>query len=834
MKWNRIAALTFVTAGIFLGAFALAGSGSLVRPGLVSDANTRTAAAATNEWAVVQSPNKGAPGTVHFNDVACTSATDCWAVGGAPSAEGLIEHWDGYSWSIVPLPAPGASEYRALNAVTCTSATDCWAVGQKGYWFPPVALHWDGNAWEEVELENAGGANGGGATLRDVACVSASDCWAVGNGPSGPYLSDPQPTFIQHWDGVAWKIVASPDGDPEGKNYLESVTCRAGLGCWAVGYSEGGFPFRQDTLIERWNGTSWSVVASPPPKTDGSERLRGVTCASASNCWAVGNSGNQVLTERWNGTSWSIQPSGDDSNSPVQLHDVTCASDSDCWAVGDSYRSYGKSLLKYWNGSSWSTVFSQPSPATDPFDYSLHGVACTAAGNCWAVGDVVKHWDGLAWSVNASPLFTLNFLTDVSCTSANDCWAVGSYENGGSYYDRWGLTQHWDGVGWRIVDSELGPGDLWAVDCPSGSLCWAVGETGNSSLIERWNGAAWSIEQTGALPGTPPSVLRDVTCTSESDCWAVGYNYSVTSATTPRVCPDRPIPICIIGEMRFTRVNYNALLQRWNGTSWAASPPPTVPNATGLEGVTCNSPTDCWAVGFLAATRLDTFIAHYDGTVWLPVTSPSTPGANDDVLLRVACSAASDCWAVGFYRTPDNKYKTLLEHWDGSSWSIFTAPGLSDTANLLTDVTCVAGGECWAVGYSGLETLTARWDGTNWSITASPTPDGAAGLLGITCRSASDCWAAGVSGTTIGETLLLHYGPLLSLRIKDIRHLANGQVSILGEGVANSLISIEASPDLLHQFVSLGSTLANANGSFEYIDTQAATFSQKFYRATYP
>ena len=41
------------------------------------------------------------------------------------------------------------------------------------------------------------------------------------------------------------------------------------------------------TLIEHWNGISWSIVTSPNNGTSGLQ-LNGVTCASASDCWAVG------------------------------------------------------------------------------------------------------------------------------------------------------------------------------------------------------------------------------------------------------------------------------------------------------------------------------------------------------------------------------------------------------------------------------------------------------------------------------------------------------------------------------------------------------------------
>jgi hypothetical protein len=55
------------------------------------------------------------------------------------------------------------------------------------------------------------------------------------------------------------------------------------------------------TLIERWNATSWSVVGSPNRAGDNS--LLGVTCLSATSCFAVGTvdagSSSSTLVERW-------------------------------------------------------------------------------------------------------------------------------------------------------------------------------------------------------------------------------------------------------------------------------------------------------------------------------------------------------------------------------------------------------------------------------------------------------------------------------------------------------------------------------------------------------
>src|SRR5207249_206434 len=126
-------------------------------------------------------------------------------------------------------------------------------------------------------------------TLSGVTCVSASDCWTVGNylTAAPAYL-----TLTQHWDGSSWTIVTSPNASGSQNNVLSSVTCVSAAECWAAGYATNGNTTGSgyDTLIERWNGTSWSVVTSPNTGTGQSNRLLGVTCVSSTECWAVGYS----------------------------------------------------------------------------------------------------------------------------------------------------------------------------------------------------------------------------------------------------------------------------------------------------------------------------------------------------------------------------------------------------------------------------------------------------------------------------------------------------------------------------------------------------------------
>jgi hypothetical protein len=62
-----------------------------------------------------------------------------------------------------------------------------------------------------------------------------------------------------------------------------------------------------------------------------------------------------------------------------------------------------------------------------------------------------------------------------------------------------------------------------------------------------------------------------------------------------------------------------------------------------------------------------TLVEHWDGTNWSVVTSPNTSAQQYNEFESVTCTSASDCWGVGEYYS--NAYQTLIEHWDGISWS---------------------------------------------------------------------------------------------------------------------------------------------------------------------
>ena len=326
----------------------------------------------------------------------------------------------------------------SLFSVAAVSANDVWAVGSN---IGTLIEQWNGSTWNVVSSPNPGYGD-----LSSVAVVSANDIWAVGsNGNLG--------TLIEQWNGSSWSVVPSPSPGSE-YNELLSVAAVSANDVWAVGdYRDSNGNL--GTLIEQWNGSSWSVVPSPSPAPElYGDGLSSVAAVSANDVWAVGeytdsNYNTYTLIEQWNGSSWSV-PS---PNPGPGASSVAAVSATDIWAVGNYRDSNGNldTLTEHWNGSSWTVVPTQSCPGQLGFNY-LFGVAVVSATDIWAVGTYLDSKDNkyTLMSSGMAAAGSGNGLSGVAAVSANDVWAVGTYKESGSSNT---LIAQWNGSNWTVVSS---------------------------------------------------------------------------------------------------------------------------------------------------------------------------------------------------------------------------------------------------------------------------------------------------------------------------------------------------------------------------------------------
>jgi hypothetical protein len=99
-------------------------------------------------------------------------------------------------------------------------------------------------------------------------------------------------TLVQRWNGTAWSIRKSPNPTGSTGAALTGVSCPSPARCFASGVAfrvVSGKGARQQRLVERLTPARISVVAVPVPSDAKRSALNAISCANDSNCFAVGN-----------------------------------------------------------------------------------------------------------------------------------------------------------------------------------------------------------------------------------------------------------------------------------------------------------------------------------------------------------------------------------------------------------------------------------------------------------------------------------------------------------------------------------------------------------------
>ncbi|MGZ3611346.1 MAG: hypothetical protein ACXVBU_14930 [Ktedonobacteraceae bacterium] len=216
---------------------------------------------------------------------------------------------------------------------------------------------------------------------------------------------------------------------------------------------------------------------------------------------------------------------------------------------------------------------------------------------------------------------------------------------------------------------------------------------------------------------------------------------------------------------------YQTLIQHWNGTTWNIVSSPNPGTAfNNLYGVAAISARNVWAVGAYHSGENGgvprTLIEHWNGSRWSVVSSPNAGDALTwNSLSTVAGVSKNNVWAVGYVRGSLG-VKTLIEHWNGKVWSIVPSPNVGPSDNLLTGVAAVTAKNVWAVGYyftdsshTHSRSLIEHWNGARWSVVPTPNPGSINDLSGVAVRAADDVWAVGESssGSNSVQTLIEHW-----------------------------------------------------------------------------
>jgi Phosphoesterase family len=238
----------------------------------------------------------------------------------------------------------------------------------------------------------------------------------------------------------------------------------------------------------------------------------------------------------------------------------------------------------------------------------------------------------------------------------------------------------------------------------------------------------WSVVPS-ALNGTGDNSLGAVAASGPDDVWAVG-NFLPDQATTNN---DATL----------------SLANHFDGRTWSVVPTPNAGPNFDTFFAAAASAGRAWAVG----VRLDSafqdrgLVEAWDGAKWSIVNVPQ-PGSQRDIFFGASAASPADVWAVGDQEGANGKFETLVEHFDGTKWSVVPSANPGSTGNHLYGVRAVGPDDVWAVGQqlgttNPDHTLVEHWNGSKWSVVPSAGSGSASGMLfGVTVGDAG-VWAVG-------------------------------------------------------------------------------------------
>ncbi len=405
-----------------------------------------------SQWITV---TLGITNEVYLSDVAMRSPSDGWAVGSeydyqaAPSILPRIFHYDGTRWTAATPP----SGMDSLDRVWIDPNGDVWTLGPNSQGGSRLYRH-RGATWQGWEMPE-------GAGISDLTFATADDGWAGSS------------VGILHWDGSSWTVeyrdqplwsVSAAGGQVWAVGLNDTIVQRSGPGAWsrqrggpttatlygvapvspdeawAVG-ADGTFLHEisgtwtllppaptlyssfydvamrtpsdgyavGDGMIAHWNGSAWSLVATP------ATALLGVTLLPDGTAWAVGAQG--AIWHEVNGL-WTGQPHPDFGT----LYSVAFDSPTHGWAVGGSLGQGGlPAVAVEYSGGAW-VDRSQSLPDYTP---TLTDLVLTGVGEGWAVspvGQLLHLHDGV-WSL--APVSDYPRLLSIAAEAGGETLAVG-------------------------------------------------------------------------------------------------------------------------------------------------------------------------------------------------------------------------------------------------------------------------------------------------------------------------------------------------------------------------------------------------------------------------
>jgi hypothetical protein len=360
-----------------------------------------------------------------LDGVSCLSQGDCLAVGANYAANGghgspRAYHWTGSAWTAISVPLPSSTSGGALYSVSCNGG-GCLAVGS--YWRGSTEYLlgevWNGSGWTLSLSPAISGARY--SYLSIVSCVSTTYCVAGGAYAPASNLND-SVAIAEIWNGHSWQLSKPPVAGPYNFAAFFTVSCTGTTFCLLGGEYASSDHGYFTTLLERFNGTSWTRLtdAALTPQSGYATYLNGISCTSSVACTAVGEQDKfsaatvwHGFAETFNGSRWTRYTAGLPASTPTTLNDVSCATSNYCVAVGGAgpftHATTGKAIFSIWNGSTWKLHYADPPAGQGDIligDQCLSATYCVATGGEGTYNTNTSH--GLTWFWNGGRFTLIN------------------------------------------------------------------------------------------------------------------------------------------------------------------------------------------------------------------------------------------------------------------------------------------------------------------------------------------------------------------------------------------------------------------------------------------
>lgn len=220
-----------------------------------------------------------------------SSPDNVWAAGRSPEGEAATLHFDGSAWQSVDLdPALVPTDIEAIDE------DHVWMLSTPvdGY---DRAAFFDGEIWRDYPAPSVHGA---------LSAVAADDVFAVGSGGAQP--------AVERWDGEKWTPMDVPDVELPGGEAsagFDDVLARSADDVWAAGgvhWKDADEKNHERPLLAHFDGKSWSIVA-----TEGDAAYVALADDGDGGLWINEGGWNPTFVHRTAGGEVTRRPISDDT-----------------------------------------------------------------------------------------------------------------------------------------------------------------------------------------------------------------------------------------------------------------------------------------------------------------------------------------------------------------------------------------------------------------------------------------------------------------------------------------------------------------------------------------